>query len=77
LDWAPVIDRNRTALKPIVENLFVMLGLAGAATRIPRGVHRNLLRLLRPTESAVMDDPLARQSRIEDATASWSAGKPR
>jgi hypothetical protein len=53
LDWALVIDRNSTALKPIVEALFAMLGLAGAATRIPRGVHRNLLRLLRPTESAV------------------------
>jgi hypothetical protein len=53
MDWALVIDRNRTALKPIVETLFVMLGLAGAAMRIPRGVHRNLLRLLRPTESAV------------------------
>jgi hypothetical protein len=48
-----VIDRNTTALKLIVEALFAMLGLAGAVARIPRGVHRNLLRLLRPAESAV------------------------
>jgi hypothetical protein len=50
LDWALVIDRNRTALKPIVETLFAMLGLA---TRLELGVYRRVLRLLRPAESAV------------------------
>jgi hypothetical protein len=53
LDWALVIDRNREALRPIVETLFAMLFLVGAATRISRGVHRQVLRLLRPAESAV------------------------
>jgi hypothetical protein len=53
MDWALVIDRNRTALKPIVETLFAMLGLVGEVTRIPHGIHRQVLRLLRPAESAV------------------------
>jgi hypothetical protein len=54
MDWALAIERNSTALKSIVEAIFAMLGLAGAtATRIPRGVHSHMLRLLRPTESAV------------------------
>ena len=56
MDWALVIDRNRTALKPIVDVIFALLGLVGnaaTATRISRGVHRNVLRLLQPTESAV------------------------
>jgi hypothetical protein len=50
LDWALVIDRNTTLLKPIVDALFAMLGLA---TRLPSSVYRRVLRLLRPTESAV------------------------
>jgi hypothetical protein len=55
MDWALVIDRNRTALKPIVDVIFALLGLVGdaAVDRISRGVHRNVLRLLRPAESAV------------------------
>jgi hypothetical protein len=48
--WAGVIDRNTTLLKPIVDALFAMLGLA---TRLPPPVYRRVLRLLRPTESAV------------------------
>jgi hypothetical protein len=48
--WEGVIERNTTLLKPIVEALFAMLGLA---TRLPPPVYRRVLRLLRPTESAV------------------------
>jgi hypothetical protein len=48
--WEGVIDRNTTLLKPIVDVLFAMLGLA---TRLPAPVYRRVLRLLRPTESAV------------------------
>jgi hypothetical protein len=48
--WEGVIERNTTLLKPIVEALFAMLGLA---TRLPAPVYRRMLRLLRPTESAV------------------------
>jgi hypothetical protein len=55
MDWARAIERNSEALKGIVAALFAMLGLAGAATvaRLPHSVHRAVLRLLQPAESAV------------------------
>ena len=55
MDWARAIERNSEALKGIVEALFAMLGLAGAATvaRIPQPLHSAVLRVLRPAESAV------------------------
>ena len=55
MDWAGAIERNSEALKGIVEALFAMLGLASDATvgRIPPPLHRAVLRLLRPAESAV------------------------
>ena len=55
MDWARAIERNSEALKGIVAALFAMLGLAGTdmVARIPLSVHRAVLRLLRPSESAV------------------------
>jgi hypothetical protein len=55
MDWARAIERNSEALKGIVEALFAMLGLAGAApvTRLPQPLHRTVLRVLRPAESAM------------------------
>ena len=55
MDWARAIERNSQALTGIVAALFATLGLQGAATlaRIPREVHRAVLRVLRPAESAV------------------------
>jgi hypothetical protein len=55
MDWAGAIERNSEALKGIVADLFAMLGLAGpdAVASIPRSVHSAVLRVLRPTESAV------------------------
>ena len=53
MDWARAIERNSEALKGIIAELFAMLGLAGPATRIPQPLHRAVLRLLRPAESAV------------------------
>jgi len=55
VDWARAIERNSEALKGIVAELFAMLGLAGEATvsRIPQPLHRAVLRVLRPAESAV------------------------
>jgi hypothetical protein len=55
MDWAGAIQRNSEALKGIIANLFAMLGPADDAlvSRIPRSVHSAVLRLLRPTESAV------------------------
>jgi hypothetical protein len=55
MDWARAIERNSEALKGIIEELFAMLGLAGTDTvsRIPQPLHRAVLRVLRPAESAV------------------------
>ena len=55
MDWARAIERNSEALKGIVAELFAMLGLAGDATvsRIPQPLHRAVLRVLWPAESAV------------------------
>ena len=54
-DWARAIERNSEALNGIVAELFAMLGLVGNATvaRIPQPLHRAVLRLLRPAESAM------------------------
>jgi hypothetical protein len=51
LDWARAIERNSEALKGIVAVLFAMLGLEGA--QLPHSVHRAVLRVLQPAESAV------------------------
>ena len=55
MDWARAIERNSEALKGIVAALFAMLGLTGEAmvARIPQPLHRAVLRVLRPAESAV------------------------
>ncbi len=55
MDWARAIERNSEALKGIVAELFAMLGIAGEATvsRIPPPLHRAVLRVLWPAESAV------------------------
>jgi hypothetical protein len=55
MDWATAIERNSEALKGIVAALFAMLGLVGSATvtRIPQPLHRAVLRVLRPAESAM------------------------
>ena len=55
MNWDLAIKRNSEALNRIVEVLFVMLGLVGEATvgRIPQSLHRAVLRVLWPAESAV------------------------
>jgi hypothetical protein len=55
MDWDLAIKRNSEALKGIIDLLFAMLGLAGDATieRIPHSVHRAVLRVLHPAESAL------------------------
>jgi hypothetical protein len=55
MDWVRAIERNSEALKGIVAELFAMLELAGEATvsRIPQSLHRAVLRVLWPAESAV------------------------
>jgi hypothetical protein len=51
MDWARVIERNSRVLKAIVAALFAMLGSAAVA-RIPRDLHRAVLRVLNPAEAA-------------------------
>jgi hypothetical protein len=55
MDWARAIERNSEALNTIVAALFAMLGLVSEATvtRISQPLHRAVLRVLRPAESAV------------------------
>ena len=55
MDWARAIERNSEALNRIVAALFAMLGLDGAdmVERIPQPLHRAVLRVLWPAESAV------------------------
>jgi hypothetical protein len=55
MDWDLAIKRNSEALIGIVAEIFALLGIAGAemAARIPPPLHRAVLRLLRPAESAV------------------------
>jgi len=55
MDWDLAIKRNSEALKGIIAALFAMLGIDGTKTvgRIPHRLHRAVLRVLRPAESAV------------------------
>jgi hypothetical protein len=55
MDWDLAIKRNSEALRGIIQVLFALLGLDGtdAASRIPHRLHRAVLRVLRPAESAV------------------------
>jgi hypothetical protein len=53
MDWNLAIERNRAALKRIVAMLVSLTELAGGRATLPRHLHRALLRLLRPAESAV------------------------
>ena len=54
-DWDGAIKHHSEALKGIVITLFAMLGIDGPGTvgRIPHRLHRAVLRVLRPAESAV------------------------
>ena len=54
-DWARAIERNSVALNRIIAALFAMLGLVDTASvaRISPSLHRAVLRVLWPAESAV------------------------
>ena len=55
MDWDKAIARNRAALEAIAASLFALLGLGetAIADRIPQYLHRHVLRLLVPAESAL------------------------
>ena len=52
MDWNAAIDKNREALKRVLATLVGMAALAGGGTSLPRHLHRAVLSLLRPAESA-------------------------
>jgi hypothetical protein len=52
MDWDRAIERNSEALKTIVTALVAMLGDA-TVERLPRELHRAVLSILRPAESAL------------------------
>jgi hypothetical protein len=51
MDWDLAIQRNGEALRGIIETLFAMLDVT--VSRIPHPLHRAVLRVLRPAESAM------------------------
>jgi hypothetical protein len=51
-DWARAIERNSEALRGVVAVLFAMLGEV-TVQRLPHSLHRGILRILRPAESAL------------------------
>jgi hypothetical protein len=51
-DWAGAIELNREALIRIIASLFILLGDVTVG-RIPYSLHRAVLRVLRPAESAL------------------------
>jgi hypothetical protein len=53
MDWNRAIETNHWALKRIVAMLVAMAGLGDTGNTLPRHLHRAILRLLRPAESAV------------------------
>jgi hypothetical protein len=55
MSWAKEIQSNATDAARIVRGLFALLGFATGVTlgKIPREIHRQVLRVLRPAESAV------------------------
>src|SRR5690606_30038796 len=53
MDWDAAIEKNREALKRVLAGLLAMVGVAGVLpATLPRRLHRTVLRLLRPAESA-------------------------
>jgi hypothetical protein len=54
MDWNLAIERNSEALKRILAMLIAMAALTGdTGNTLPRHLHRAILRLVRPAESAV------------------------
>jgi len=77
MDWNAAIEKNTQALKRVLSTLVAMAGLGGGSPTLPRHLHRAILRLLRPAESAArrlvivaargLVAPIARQPVIQPA----------
>ncbi len=70
--WA--IERNRMALKAILAGLVDLARLAERPTTLPRRLHRAVLRLLRPAESAARRLIIALAHHLAGASAQFQAG---
>jgi hypothetical protein len=52
MNWNLAAEKNREALRRILVSLLAMMGAASRSALLPRNIHRQILRLLRPAEAA-------------------------